>query len=187
MMNLSLTDAAKSTIRHVLSIFILLVCFASFAKAQEPSPLFACETNRSGKYLSIYGIEQEPDKPWTDVQYRFGSEGKPPEMVYPEDASRGAKLIFFSHEYRKNRVYHVSIRFVHGGYTYRIFSDSTPPRGDGSAGVIVTDAKGRVRTRIFCIERPYMFAGYLQRTLACDLKNPHGKAACQDKPYHPRR
>jgi hypothetical protein len=49
--------------------------------------------------------------------------------------------------------------------------------------VTVSDARGKPLSTVRCIERPYMFPAYLQRALACDLKNPHGKAACGEKPY----
>ena len=169
-------------ILSLLGILCLAHCYSVVSSAQEVAPLFTCETNRPGKYLSIVGIEQGPDSPWTNVQYRFGAEGQP-EMVYPEDSSQGAKLIFFSHEKRRNGVYHVSIRFVNRGLTYRLFSNAVGERGDGNAGIVVTDARGKVSSRISCIERPYMFPGYLQRTLACDLKNRHGKAACRETPF----
>jgi hypothetical protein len=169
-------------------LLTLLVAGCGFlVNAQQPTPLFSCETNRAGKYLSIYGIEHGPDEPWTDVQYRFGAEGKPEEMVYPDDPSLGAQSIFFSHEYLRSGAYHVSLRFVSRGFTYKIFSNAIDERGDGNAGVIITDSRGRVRDRVACIERPYMLIAYLQRTLACDLKNPHGKAACGVNAYRPRR
>lgn len=185
-MNSGQTVTSRTCYSAVIS-FVLLFCCNNAAKAQEPSPLFSCETERKGKYLSIYGVEQGPGEPWTNIQYRFGAEGKPEEMVYPEDPALGAKLIFFSHEYLKSGAYHVSIRFENGGYTYRIFSNAIGDRGDGNAGVIITDTKGRVRDRIACIERPYMFPAYLQRTLACDLKNARGRAACGTDPYRPKR
>jgi hypothetical protein len=167
-------------------LVLITFCFIVTGKSQEASPLFTCETDRAGKYLSIVGIEHGPDELWTDVQYRFGYEGKA-EMVFPDDATLGAQSIFFSHEYRNKGVYRVTLRFVRRGFTYRVFSNAIGERGDGDAGVIVTDRAGRVRSRISCIERPYMFPGYLQRTLACDLKNPHGRAACQPTPYRPPR
>lgn len=170
----------------VLSMFALVVCQATSMHAQEVSPLFSCETDRPGKYILILGTSQGPDAPWKDVQYRFGAEGNP-ELVYPEDPTVGAQSIFFSHFHRRDGTYHVSLRFVHRGFTYRVYSNAIGPRGDGSAGVTVTDRSGRLRSRIACSERPYMFAGYLQRTLTCDMKNPYGKAACQDKPYRLRR
>jgi hypothetical protein len=159
---------------------LVFICFQG-GNGQEPSPLFICETSQNGKYLAIYGVEHGPDDPWTDIQYRFGGEGEP-DMVYPADPAKGAGLLFFSHEYRKGGAdYYVSIRFSTGGFTYRIFSHSRI----GGAGVVVSDAKGKVRSTIPCIEKPYMFPSYLQRSLACDLRNPHGKAACQDAPYRP--
>jgi hypothetical protein len=141
--------------------------------------LFSCETERSGKFIRVCAVEEEVGKRWSNIQYRFGPVEKP-EMVFPLDPSRAtAPPLFFSHENRKSG-YYVSIRFSTGGYTYRVISESD---GHG-AGVIVSGASGKVLSTINCIERPYMFPAYLQRALPCDLKNPHGKAACGEKPYN---
>jgi hypothetical protein len=154
----------------------------------EEQALFACETNRKDKYIAICAVEEEVDRRWSAVQYRFGPEDRA-ELVYPEDARQGASKMFFSHV-SEGTVYRVSIRFRSGGFTYRIESSgdsASDPVGDGAAGVSVTDANGKKVAAIKCIERPSIFPPYLQRALACDLENPHGKAACGDKPYRIRR
>jgi len=69
--------------------------------------------------------------------------------------------------------------------TICVYSASDPV-GDGAAGVTVTDASGKKVSQIMCIERPTMFAPYLQRALACDQENQYGKAACGDRPYRIR-
>jgi hypothetical protein len=142
------------------------------------SLLFSCETERRGKFVRICAVEEEAGKRWRDLQYRFGPVEKP-EMTFPTDPSKLATPpLFFFHEERKAG-YYVSIRFSAGGYGYRVFSES-----DGrGAGVIVSDARGNALSTINCIERPYMFPSYLRRALPCDLKNPHGKAACGENPY----
>ncbi len=170
-----LSNETCRLIKSMLTVVALLVCF-NVAHSQEPSPLFTCETAQQEKYVAIYGIERGPDEPWTDIQYRFGSDGQPPEMVYPKDPANGAKLLFFSHRYLKNKDYYVSVRFNSGGYTYRVFS-----RSKDGAGVTITDPKGKEHI-IACIERPYMFPTYLQRSLACDMKNPQGKGGCEKNP-----
>jgi hypothetical protein len=150
----------------------------------EEQPFFICETNRKDKYIAICAVEEEVDKRWSAVQYRFGPEDRA-ELVYPEDARQGASKMFFSHV-TEGTVYMVSIRFRSGGFTYRIESSgdsASDPVGAGAAGVTVTDANGKKVADIACIERPTIFPSYLQRALACDLDNPHGKAACGDKPY----
>jgi hypothetical protein len=96
--------------------------------------------------LTSCATEVEPGTRWADVQYRFGAEGRPPELVFPKDPAKGASSMFFSHE-----------------------------------------SHGKVLSTVRCIERPYMFPSYLQRALACDLENPHGKTACGDAPYHVRK
>jgi hypothetical protein len=46
------------------------------------------------------------------------------------------------------------------------------------------NANGKTVADIQCIERPTLFAPYMQMALACDLENPHGKAACAKDPLH---
>jgi hypothetical protein len=150
----------------------------------QEEALFICETNRKDKYLAICAVETEVGKRWSAVQYRFGPEDRA-ELVYPEDARQGASKMFFSHV-TEGTIYKVSVRFRSGDFTYKVESSgdsASHPVGDGAAGVTVTDATGKKVSQISCIERPTMFAPYLQRALACDLENPHGKAACGDQPY----
>ena len=154
----------------------------SYATQEDSYALFSCGTDRQDKIIQIRAVEEEVGRRWSNIQYSFGREGEPPEMVFPRDASAGAKSLFFSHEYR-GADYYVSIRFSTGGYNYRVFFHT----GKGGAGVTVSNAQGKELSRIPCTERPSIYAAYLQRALACDLKNPHGKAACREEPYKPRK
>lgn len=187
--------------RRVLAIacvaLALMAAFGSHARQAraartvcDPSEeaLFICETNRKDKYLAICAVEAEVGKRWSALQYRFGPEDRA-ELVYPEDARQGASKMFFSHV-AEGTIYKVSVRFRSGDFTYRIESSgdsASDPVGNGEAGVTVTDATGKKVAQIMCIERPTMFAPYLQRALACDQENPYGKAACGDQPYRIRR
>jgi hypothetical protein len=183
MPNQRLNAPLKASVLVACAILLLPLFSNVSAAADDATELFICETQQQGKYLAIYGVEQGPDDPWSSIQYRFGGEGAP-DMVYPADPSKGARSLFFSHESRgRGADYYVSIRFRVGGYTYRLYSHS----GAGGAGVTVSNAKGRMLSRIRCIERPYMFPAYLQRSLACDEENPHGRAACREQPYRGRR
>jgi len=176
---------ARCAAAIVLTVGLIASSLHASAAPQEDDrsyPMFSCETDRPGKFIQIRGVEQEHNQPWTDIQYTFGRDHHAPEMVYPLDASKGAKSLFFSHEYRDHGAdYYVSIRFSTGGYTYRVFCHT----GKGGAGVTVSDSRGKEISTIPCIERPTIYAAYLQRTLACDLKNPVGKAACGENPYKP--
>jgi hypothetical protein len=145
------------------------------------SPLFSCETDRKGKFIQIRAVEEEAGKRWSAIQYSFGSDGKP-EMAYPKDPSTGSVSLFFSHEYRRGQ-YYVSIRFSTGGFTYRVYSYE----GKDGAGVDVSNARGKTISSVACIERPYMVPDYLRMALACDIKNPHGKAACGENPFGSKR
>lgn len=156
----------------------LIVSCGSPAFCDDCNPLFSCQTNRAGKFIMICATELQAGSKWSNVQYRYGMEGKAPEFVFPARPSKGVPPLFFSHVTRGDD-YRISIRFENKGYTYRIFSTTG---GDG-AGVRVTDRQGRVISVSRCIERPYMFPDYLRSALACDLKNPHGGAACKNDPY----
>lgn len=142
-----------------------------------PDPLFTCETNRAGRYAQICATEVKVGEVWKDIHYRFGAEGAEPELVYPARPAPGKPSLYFSHTLAGTD-YRVSVRFVSGGYTYRVYSNS----GQGKAGVQVSDGKGNVVSNARCIERPHMFPSYLQKALACDEETPYGVAACADKP-----
>jgi len=176
-----------------LAFVLLMALSASPAYAQriceqEEATLFICETDKHEKYLGICALEDKPGETWSAVQYRFG-DGNKAEFVYPANPEEGAKKLFFSHAVR-GTIYGVSIRFVSGGYTYRVESygdDASDPPGNGVAGVTVTNASGKTVANITCIERPLMFASYLRMALACDPQNPHGKAGCAEPPPHEKK
>jgi REP element-mobilizing transposase RayT len=170
----------------------LILAFAAVAHSEVPindgqsmsdicTSLFSCIT-ASGKYIRICG-EQDDSEPdtWSNIQYRYGPENGPPELVYPKDPSKGEPTLFFSHEERKGE-YRVTVRFSNGGYTYRVYSTS---RGEyeGGAGVTVSDSKGKLLSDISCNERPEIYIEDLRMALPCDRKNPHGVAACKKSPY----
>ena len=114
---------------------------------------------------------------WSEIQYRFGPESGPPELVFPEDPAQGPPSLFFSHEETKGD-YRVSVRFSNGKYTYRVYSGTR-----SGAGVQVENAAGKVLSDIQCNERPEMYIEYMRLNMPCDPKNPHGAAACKEYPY----
>jgi len=143
--------------------------------------LFSCETG-AGKYIQICGEQDEADSSkWSGIQYRFGPADGPPELIFPKGPSKEGPSLFFSHEEQKGE-YRVSVRFSTGGYTYRVYSTSKGEY-EGGAGVRVSDSKGKLLADISCIERPQIFIDYLRKSLPCDMKNPHGAAACRESPY----
>jgi hypothetical protein len=168
--------------RFLLWAALPLLCNRAAFAIDCADPLFTCESDRAGKYISICATEVEPGSSWKDIQYQFGAENRPPELVYPTDASKGASLMYFSHVTRGSD-YRVSVRFSTGGYTYRVFSTT----GRDLAGVSVSDSHGKLVSTARCIERPRVFPTYLQRALPCDLENPHGRAACGNRPYVEKR
>lgn len=162
----------------VLWIALSLGAVPAAQASSCPDPLFVCETDRPGKFVAICATEVEPGRRWAGIQYRFGAAGSNPELVFPHDAARGATSLLFSHVQR-GQDYRMSIRFLRGELTYRLFSTT----GKDGAGVTVSDANHNVVATIRCRERPRLSPLYLQRALACDLENPHGRAGCLDKPF----
>lgn len=141
--------------------------------------LFSCSTT-GGKMIRICGVQDESRVDvWRDIQYRYGPEFGPAELIYPEDAAMGSKLLLFSHEER-NGEYVVSVRFMNRGYRYRVYSGER-----SGAGVEVYEERGKRVGVIECGERPEMFADYLRRNLACDVA-VHGAKGCEEKPYRGR-
>jgi len=139
--------------------------------------LFSCQT-ASGKYIRLCGEQDENDgELWHNVTYRFGPANGPPELIYPGNQGADKPALFFSHT-EAGGDYRVTVRFVSGGYTYRVFSGSK-----SGAGVRVEDTKGKRVASVACIERPELFASYLWKSLPCDRTNPHGEEACRETPY----
>lgn len=147
------------------------------AMPDECRILFSCET-AAGKFIRLCG-EQDPRDPdvWRAVHYRFGPANGPPELMVPQHPANGPPVLFFSHTHLGGD-YRVVVRFANNGYTYRVFSGSR-----SGAGVAVEDAKGRRIATVNCIERPELFAPHLWRALPCDRANPHGEAACGERPF----
>ena len=142
----------------------------------ECRALFVCETTH-GKTIRICGDQDESNlEKWTNIQYRFGPEHGPPELIFPEDPS-GKPALYYSHVETKGD-YVVSVRFVNGAYTYRVYSGS-----NSGAGVAVSDAKGKAVSSVACGERPELYSDYLRASLPCDPLNPHGAAACKENPF----
>jgi alpha-tubulin suppressor-like RCC1 family protein len=142
--------------------------------------LFSCQT-ASGKFIQICGEQDQTDvEKWRGITYRFGPANGPPELIYPKEPEKGRASLYFSHA-EMGGDYQVSVRFVNGVYTYRVFSGSK-----SGAGVLVEDGKGKRVATVNCIERPQLYAAYLWKSLPCDQKNIHGAAACQEKPYQGR-
>ncbi|MFO1435061.1 MAG: hypothetical protein U1F34_01310 [Gammaproteobacteria bacterium] len=121
-----------------------------------PDNLFVCETDRAERYALICATEVEVGERWENIQYRYGADGVKPELVYPGDPSQGAKSLFFSHT-AVGSDYRVSVRFVSGDYTYRVYSNS----GQENAGVRVFDAPSGLLSDIHCVKASIHVPGIL--------------------------
>jgi len=143
-------------------------------------PLFMCETDPPGHFLSICAVEVKPGEAWSEVQYRYSSDDEI-EFVYPEEFSEGvADKLFFSHE-KGSGGYVVSVRFVSDGTRYRLTS-TAKSETDGHAEIMIEQTPRPSMTRISCGEKPTMFPDHLRRALTCDPENPFGAAGCAETP-----
>jgi hypothetical protein len=143
-------------------------------------PLFMCETEPPGHFISICAVETKPGEAWTEIQYRYSSNDEI-EFVYPDEFSEGvAQKLYFSH-WKGPDGYTVSIRFVADGTRYRLWSTALS-KTDGHAGIMVENTPRPSMTKIMCGERPTMFPGYLRQALACDPESPDGPAGCAELP-----
>jgi hypothetical protein len=143
-------------------------------------PLFMCETDPPGHFLSICAVEVKPGEAWSEVQYRYSSDDEI-EFVYPEEFSEGiARKLFFSHEQGPDG-YTVSVRFVADGTRYRLTS-TAKDKTDGHAELMVENTPRPSMTKIACGERPTIFPDHLRRALACDPENPFGAMGCAEAP-----
>jgi len=135
--------------------------------------LFACQTAR-GKVIRLCGDRDDNDSDkWHNIQYRYGPEYGPAELVYPQDPTKGPPAMFFSEEESRGD-YRVTVRFTSGAFTYRVYSG--PKSG---AGVEVIDGKGKTIADIECAEAPGIYIEYLKMNLPCDPQGPRGAAGCQ--------
>jgi hypothetical protein len=73
----------------------------------------------------------------------------------------------------------VTVRFSTGGYSYKVYSWAKR-KNEGDAGVIISDAKGKLLSDIACNERPLLYIEYLKTALPCDPLNPRGEAGCRN-------
>ena len=164
----------------LLAALPLLAAGSSFACDADTRayPLFSCETENAGQFITICGVEHGPDEKWTDIQYQYG--GEKPSFVYPDNPADGGRSLFFSHV-SKAGAYIVTVRFVSEGVTYRVYSKAVSEM-EGEAGVVIDNTSRPSMNKIACIERPYMFPEYLRRSLACDMENPLGVRACEENP-----
>ena len=138
----------------------------------ECNPLFVCATERR-KNVRICGSQDSSNVGrWTGIQYRFGPETGPPELVFPKEASEAPPQLFFSHE-EKQGDYRVTIRFTNGERTR---TACTPARRGRRSG-----RRQRKILDIGCNERPEMYIDYMRMNylrpekLCC-------AAACQKAP-----
>ena len=143
-------------------------------------PLFMCETDPPGHFLSICAVEVKPGEEWSEVQYRYSSDDAI-EFVYPEEFSEGvAQNLLFSHAVGPEG-YVVSIHFVADGTRFRLTS-TAKSETEGHAEMMIENTPRPSMTKISCGERPTIFPDYLRRALACDPESPDGAAGCAETP-----
>ncbi len=140
--------------------------------------LFACQTAR-GKVIRICGDRDDNDSDkWHNIQYRYGPESGPAELVYPLDPGKSPPLMLFSED-DWHGDYRVTVRFTSGAFTYRVYSGSK-----SGAGVEVIDGTGKTLANIQCAEAPAVYIEYLKMNLPCDPQSPHAAVLCPKSPYN---
>ncbi|HLJ46356.1 MAG TPA: hypothetical protein VKU01_10130 [Bryobacteraceae bacterium] len=149
--------------------------------SDEQVELFGCET-ATHNFLQICGDPDNPDAPekWKNINYRFGPENGPPDLMFPAHPESAPPLLFYSKEEGKGsdgRDIEV-IRFSNGAYTYRVYFGYVTTRyPDGrlnfhsqlDGGVEVYDRNGKRLSRIAC-NGANLYPTDLSRSLPSDSK-----------------
>lgn len=93
----------------------------SLCDAQAEQTIFSCRLH-SGKVASICGSKDLSAKD-ASLQYRFGLQGHPPELVVPKDSREGSKAFSFT-SYGGAKWESRNARFEVGSYSYLVSSYS---------------------------------------------------------------
>ncbi len=140
----------------VLAALGLLPVGTAHACESDEFALFACEAAKGRKFIELCAPSPlDAASGW--LVYRFGTvDDKDPrgtvEFEYPRKRTGSLKQ-FFAATYTRDSVYTQSVRFVTGGYSYRVYTRARP-RGLPEAGVDVHHLGTGKTTTIECSELP---------------------------------
>jgi hypothetical protein len=147
----------------------------------DATAIFSCEAAKGRKFIELCA-SAAGGGPESFLQYRFGSldaSGREAvtEFEFPSERKRSAKY-FFGATYTTAGVYTQSIRFLHGGFSYSVF---TAARGNRElrAGVEVRNVSTGKSTTVDCSERPRFYIHEFKGALQCDPETPIGVACIE--------
>jgi hypothetical protein len=151
----------------------------------DETTVFSCGMENEYRSISLCGTGADQDEPnrQLGLRYVYQTENDV-EMSYPPDPRDAGKLLFFAHWF-ENGLYHSTVRFENGGFSYRLFYRDTPPSENPDeitgpdVGVEIYKSDERVGV-VACGERPEWLADQIRLSTACDSDNPHGEAACAE-------
>ena len=160
------------------------------ADDEEPprATLFSCGTDPEGDrtFLNLSGIELDYDS-FTDLRFEQRADDETIVYSFPPAGIDTKTAFLFSHSDGPEG-YLVSIRWVDAGTDYVYYSLNIPPNpdeaddmGGADAGLAISRG-GQLVDSISCVERPYMFIGYMRDAMSCDMQNPYGEGACGEDP-----
>jgi hypothetical protein len=165
----------------VLASLGLLPLGAAHACERDEFALFACEAAKGRKFIELCAPSPlDAASGW--LVYRFGTaDGKDArgtvEFEYPRKKTGSLKQ-FFAATYTSDSVYTQSVRFVTGGYSYRVYTRARS-RGLPEAGVDVHHLGTGKTTTVECSELPRFYIHELKGLVPCDPETPVGVACAQ--------
>jgi hypothetical protein len=150
-----------------------LLATPASACGPDEATLFSCLAQDRAHTIELCAVRDDAAGGYQSLQYRYGT-AEAAELVFPDDRRDGRKAMEFAHAFDKES-YVWSLRFVNGGYTYRVF-------GLGAKAGVEVWRKKKLLAQVMCGEPPYAQPGEIRRAAECDLKNPFGAAGCADPP-----
>lgn len=174
-------------IKAVLLAAVLSSAVPAGAQDDHRQTLFSCGTDEvdDAGFLDLSGVPEGSGQ-WVDLRFDRTANGDG-HLTYsfPRGGTDAKTAFLFSHS-NGAEGYLVSIRWKDEGLDYVYYSLAVPPyptvegdAGGGSAGLVMS-RHGKLVESVDCIERPYMFIGYMREAMSCDGANPYGAAACTE-------
>jgi hypothetical protein len=163
----------------ILATALLAIQSSALACPEDASTIFGCDAAQGRKFIELCA-NGDPDDPAPFLQYRFGTlddTAQQAKVEFEFPARReGSLQQFFGATYTHAGVYTQSVRFVHGGFSYTVF---TTDRGKRGNGVEVRNLHTGKTSTVSCSERPRFYIHELKGRLPCDPQTPVGRACIQ--------
>lgn len=162
---------------------VLILCGPVSACEDTETFLFTCQTDQPERSLALCATEEDSGEglQFTGVRFVYHGE-KGDEIVYPDNAADGPKLLFFSHQFKAG-LYQASVRFEKDGASYRLtYKDAADGDPAGPSGGLEIVRDGKTVQTIACGETPSFYFDQTRQLIACDASNPFGAAGCTPAP-----